>query len=67
LFAGSTGEFCFAAPPTVTGFFGPPTAFWAEAMGDKPSMHAPTTIMTAIDLVLMDLILFRCAASQCRN
>jgi hypothetical protein len=54
LFAGTTGEFCFAAPPTATGFFGPPTAVCAEA-GDKLVASAPSTItIAAVAPILMD-------------
>src|ERR1700722_19603398 len=43
LFAGTTGEFCFAAPPTAVGFFGPPRAFCAEAGCDRAKALRITT------------------------
>jgi len=46
LFAGTTGEFCFAAPPIATGFFGPPTAFWAAAGCE--TANAPRTMARPI-------------------
>src|ERR1700722_7673976 len=43
LFAGITGEFCFAAPPTAVGFFGPPRAFCADAGRDRAKALRITT------------------------
>jgi len=43
LFAGITGEFCFAAPPTAIGFFGPPRAFCADAGCDGAKALRITT------------------------
>ena len=43
LFAGTTGEFCFAAPPTAVGFFGPPRAVCAEAECDRANVPSITT------------------------
>src|ERR1700733_6161995 len=48
LFAGTTGEFCFAAPPTAVSFFGPPRAFCAEAGCDRAKALRITTSVARI-------------------
>ena len=49
LFAGTTGEFCFAAPPTAVGFFGPPRAVCAETGCDRA--NAPRTTTSAARII----------------
>jgi hypothetical protein len=51
LFAGSTGEFCFAAPPTTAGgFFGPPIC--AQAGSERPRTNAPSAVAIVAALAL---------------